>query len=209
MLFPIPIGYFVSIFLLISGVFNCLEYLNDKPVNCTRAVLLNGLAEAGWPIIAASVILLLIQLNQQMEKLRLVATVTPSARTAKPQKKKKHSTEAEYAEDEEQKVHKETPAPAPAVSLAGLVKPIQAHASMQPIVHTQSEAPVTPSPHMPTYPNSPIPGGGRVPQPTAAPGTTLQSADLPPRPEPIPTTRSTKRAPSKAEAETLNFFKVD
>ncbi len=205
MLFPIPIGYFVSIFLLISGVFNCLEYLDNKPANCTRAVLMNGLAEAGWPIIAGTVILLLIQLNQQMEKLRLVATVTPPTRTTKQQKKKKHGADIEEdGEGVAAGVHRAAPAPAPAVSLAGLARPAQAHASMQPIIRTQAEPPAAPTPHMPTYPNSPIPGGGRVPQQTAAP-----AAALPPRPEPVPATHNVKRAPSKTEAESLNFFKVD
>ncbi|MBQ9828783.1 MAG: hypothetical protein IJO38_00425 [Akkermansia sp.] len=181
MLFPIPIGYFVSVYLLISGVLNCMEYLADKPVGCTHAFLLNGLAEAGWPIIVASVILLLIQLNQQMEKLRLVATVTPARHATKPLKKKKHTA----GEDDEAPQAEPAPQPPPAVSLASLARPAQ---------------------HMPTYPNSPIPGGGRVPQQAANPAP---AGDLPPRPEPVPATHNVKRAPSKTEAESLNFFKVD
>ncbi len=215
MFFPIPIGYFVSVFLLISGVCNCLEYLDNKPVNCTRTVLLNGLVEAGWPIIAASVILLLIQMNQQMEKLRLTATVVTPDRTSKPLKKKKNNAERTGDEEAGHKIRTTEPAPTPAhaVSLAGLAKPAQVHTPMHPIVRTQGEAPATPAPHMPTYPNSPIPGGGRVPQATVIPvsqaAPAAPAADLPPRPEPVSGTRAVKRAPSKAEAEALSFFKVD
>ena len=70
MLLPIPIGYFVAIFLIISGVLNCMEFLDARPEDCTRADLLNGLAHEGWGIIAASCILLLIQINRQLESLR-------------------------------------------------------------------------------------------------------------------------------------------
>lgn len=213
MLFPIPIGYFVSVFLLISGLFNSLEYLNNKPVNCTRAVLLNGLVEAGWPIIAASVILLLIQLNKQLEKLRLEACTTPLPSPQKSQKKKTRGTDADESEEAPRHPRKQEPArqPEPSVSLAGLARPAQVHAPMQPVAHSQAAAPAQ---HMPTYPNSPIPGGGRVPQPAVVPVAPFApaaspAADLPPRPEPVPSTRSAKRAPSKSEAESLSFFKVD
>lgn len=213
MLLPIPIGYFVSVFLLISGVLNCMEYLDNKPVNCTRAVLLNGLAEAGWPIIAATVILLLIQLNKQMEKLRLEATTSAPPLPGKPLKKKKRSADDAEPEEEARSSRKAAPAQqaTPSVSLAGLARPAQVHAPMQPVAHSQAAAPAQ---HMPTYPNSPIPGGGRVPQPAVVPAAPVApaaspAADLPPRPEPVPSTRSGKRAPSKSEAESLSFFKVD
>ncbi len=202
MFLPIPIGYFVSVFLLISGVLNSLEYLDNKPVNCTRAVLLNGLVEAGWPIIAASVILLLIQLNKQMEKLRLEATITPAPFPSKSPKKKKRSADEEEPAEAPRKHEAETH-PSPSVSLAGLARPAQVHAPMQPGTHSPAAAA---APHLPTYPNSPIPGGGRVPQ-QAAPAA--PAAAIPPRPEPVPSTRSGKRAPSKSEAESLSFFKVD
>lgn len=204
MLLPIPIGYFVATFLLVSGVLNCMEYLDNKPENCTRAVLLNGLAEAGWPIIAASVILLLIQLNRQMEKLRLEATTIPGPSLPKPGKKKKRVIEDA---EEERSPRKEEPAPQapPTVNLAGLAKPIQ------PIVRSQAAIPpTTASVHTPLYPNSPIPGGGRVPQQiTATTPPPAPAADLPPRPNPEPSARSAKRAPNKSEAESLSFFKVD
>ncbi len=169
MLFPIPIGYFVTVILLISGVLNCVEYLNNKPDTLTAAQVMTGLAEAGWPVIAASVILLLIQINRQLEQLRLQAVYTPPESGTKKIKK------------QEQEPH---PAPAPhsAVNLADLARPAR--------------------PQVPVYPNSPIPGGGRVP-------LQHQEASPPTRPEPVPATRSIKRAPSKAEADSLNYFKVD
>lgn len=171
MLFPIPIGYFVTVILLISGVLNCVEYLNNKPDTLTAAQVMTGLAEAGWPVIAASVILLLIQINRQLEQLRLQAVYTPAPAGTKAKKNKKQE-------------QTDSPAPAShsAVNLAELARPTH--------------------PQVPVYPNSPIPGGGRVPQQP-------QEADLPSRPEPAPATRSIKRAPSKAEADSLNYFKVD
>lgn len=187
MLLPVPLGYFVSTFLIICGTLNCLDYLAHKPENCTRAVLLNGLAEAGWPIIAASIILLLIQVNKQLEKLRLertasIATELPKARI--PVKKKSTAHEP---------VH-----PAPSVNLATLVQaPAPAPEQQQAASGTST------SPHKPLYPNSPIPGGGRVPQHPAP------SASLPPRPDFSNNTQSAKRAPSKSEAGSLSFFKVD
>lgn len=188
MLFPIPIGYFVAVFLLVCGVLNCAEYLTDIPENHSRAALLNGLAETCWPIVVASVILLLIQINRQLEKLRLQVTAAPA-----PKAKKKKKT----PEEDEEMV-----SPVPAANLAGLARPAPAQGGVQPIVRSQ------PSPHKQLYPNSPIPGGGRVPQQPAAPAPQAD-ADLPPRPEPLPSTRSVKRAPSKSEAESLSFFKVD
>lgn len=187
MLLPIPLGYFVSVFLLISGVLNCMEYLAHKPANCTRAVLLNGLAEAGWPIIVAAALLLLIQLNRQLEKLRLNATADSSfpnlpETTIKRKKIVRHDAA-------------ETPAATPApVNLAKLVHPAT---PQQPA--SVPHAAATPQ----RYPNSPIPGGGRVPQQPAA------QPDLPPRPDSGNPPRDARRAPSKAEAENLNYFKVD
>ena len=150
MLLPIPIGYFVAVFLTISGVMNCMEFLEARPADCTRADLLNGLACEGWGIIAASCILLLIQINKQLERIRFEAAKNTSVQL--PQAK----TKAKPAQKET------TPAQA------------------QP-VHTPRQI----------YPNSPIPGGGRVPlqQPVPAPG-----AKLPPR---------------KEEPEKLSYFKVD
>ena len=115
-----------------------------------RADLLNGLACEGWGIIAASCILLLIQINKQLERIRFEAAKNTSVQL--PQAK----TKAKPAQKET------TPAQA------------------QP-VHTPRQI----------YPNSPIPGGGRVPlqQPVPAPG-----AKLPPR---------------KEEPEKLSYFKVD
>lgn len=205
MFFAIPIGYLVSLYLLISGVLNCMEYLDNKPVNCTRAVLLNGLAEAGWPIIAATVILLLIQLIKQVEKLRLEAPASPSPLSGKPLKKKKRSADDAEPGEEVRSRRKAAPAPqpTPSVSLVGLARPAQVHAPMQIDAHSQAAAV---APHMPTYPNSPIPGGGRVPQQA---GSSAPAAALPPHQQPVPATQNLKQVSGKAEAESLSFFKVD
>lgn len=185
MLLPILTGYFVCVFLLVCGVLNCMEYLAHMPDNCSNTLLLNGLAEAGWPIIAASVILLLIQLNKQLEKLRMEYSEAPGPRNAKPQKAGKNTVGREDAPPAAPKAEVPPQPAAGGINLANLVPSAPAHSPMRP----------TNSPHTPVYPNSPIPGGGRVPQS--------------PRPEPIPDTRCAKRAPSKTEAGSLNFFKVD
>lgn len=134
MLLPIPIGYFVSIFLLISGTLNCLEYLANKPENCTRAVLLNGLAEAGWPIIAGTVILLLIQLNKQMEQLRLHAAVDVPSSNRKASRKSATASQ-------------ETARNTPHVNLVHLAKPTP-----------HVETPVQPAspPCTPKHPAAPV-----------------------------------------------------
>ena len=171
MLFPIPIGYFVSTFLLISGTLNCLEYLANKPENCTRAVLLNGLAEAGWPIIAGSVILLLIQLNKQMEQLRLHASVDlpPSSRKTS----KKSATDSK----ETPVSHKQEPArTAPPVNLAHLAKP-------------------NPDVEPPVQPASP---SGTPMHP--APPVQRHQPPMPPRAEPAPSQQGSKQAPGKSES---------
>ena len=152
MLLPIPIGYFVAVFLTISGVLNCMEFLATRPANCTRADLLNGLACEGWGIIAASCILLLIQINKQLERIRFEAA-------------------------------KSDPEPQPLKKTK--VKPMQKRQESIP-AHVPPEG--TPRP---VYPNSPSPGGGRVPQPHPTP---VPGAKLPPRQE----------APEK-----LSYFKVD
>ena len=191
MLLPSPLGYFVSVFLLISGVLNCMEFLNNKPANCTRAVLLNGLAEAGWPIIVASVVLLLIQLNRQLEKLRLNAACSSSPNLPETTVKRKKIIRHEAAD---------APATSPApVNLAKLAQATTPAAPQQP-----ASAPAAAPAAVPQrYPNSPIPGGGRVPQQPAP------SADLPPRPNVTNPAQDTRRAPTKTEAENLNYFKVD
>jgi hypothetical protein len=94
MFLPIPIGYFVAVFLMVSGVLNCVEFLKTHEEFSSRAEMLNGLACSGWGIIAASVILLLIQINKQLESIRFAAadtTPTPTkikkakaAQTEKP-----------------------------------------------------------------------------------------------------------------------------
>ena len=152
MLLPIPIGYFVAVFLTISGVLNCMKFLETRPADCTRADLLNGLACEGWGIIAASCILLLIQINKQLERIRFEAA-------------------------------KSDPEPQPLKKAK--VKPMQKRQESIP-----AHVPPVGTPR-PVYPNSPIPGGGRVPQPHPTP---VPEAKLPPRQE----------APEK-----LSYFKVD
>ena len=121
MLLPIPIGYFVAVFLVISGVLNCIQFLESQQEFTSRAEMLNALACEGWGIIAASVILLLIQINKQLERIRFAAT--PPAEAARPISRK--------------------------------------------LKAAQTEQPAAPQPKpRQMYPNSPIPGGGRVPQTT-------------------------------------------
>ena len=141
MYLPIPIGYFVAVFLFISGVMSCMEFLENQQEISSRAELLNELACKGWGIIAASVILLLIQINRQLESLRFSAHTSAEPAPARIKKQKPEPTE-------------------------------QAPAANQ-----------QPKPRQ-VYPNSPIPGGGRVPQ---KPDT----------------------ATGKDEAGKLSYFKVD
>jgi hypothetical protein len=90
MLLAIPLGYFVAAFLMVTGVVNCKEYLQNIPEGTNYTEVLNGVVQAGWPLIAAVVILLLIQVCQQIERLRLVASYTPApAETDKKARKKK------------------------------------------------------------------------------------------------------------------------
>lgn len=95
MLLAIPLGYFVAAFLMVTGVVNCKEYLQNIPEGTNYTEVLNGVVQAGWPLIAAVVILLLIQVCQQIERLRLVASYTPApAETDKKARKKKHTEES-------------------------------------------------------------------------------------------------------------------
>ena len=79
MFLPVPIGYFIAVFLMVSGVLNCVEFLKTHEDFSSRAEMLNELACNGWGIIAASVILLLIQINKQLENIRFAeADSSPS-----------------------------------------------------------------------------------------------------------------------------------
>lgn len=175
MLIAIPIGYFVAIILLISGVCSGMDFLQNRPGNTVGPEVLHELVVRSWPVIAGSALLLLIQINKQLEKLRLVAHYTPAADAAPIKKKKKKAKTA--VNPVEQAVHEEEAEPA-APNLAELARPVT--------------APVTPM-----YPNSPIPGGGRVPQPAP-------TAEVPAAPA-----ASAKRAARKLEAPGLSYFKVD
>lgn len=106
---------------MICGVLNCVEFLETQQEISSRAELLNELACKGWGIIAASVILLLIQINKQLESLRFAALTSTEPAPVRIKKAKTALTEQAAATSQQQ-------------------KPRQ------------------------VYPNSPIPGGGRVPQ---------------------------------------------
>ena len=176
MLIAIPIGYFVAIILLASGVYSGMDFLQNRPENAVGPEVLHELIVQSWPAIAGSGLLLLIQINKQLEKLRLVAHYSP-ATAAEPIKKKKKKAETTVKAVVVQTAKTEEAEPA-APNLAELARPVT--------------APVTPM-----YPNSPIPGGGRVPQPAP-------TAEVPAAPA-----ASAKRAARKLEAPGLSYFKVD
>ena len=171
MLIAIPIGYFVAIILLVSGVYSGVDFLQNRPENAIGPEVLHELVVRSWPVIAGSALLLLIQIAKQLEKLRLVAHYVPAATTA-PIKKKKKQAEAEPA----------------APNLADLARTTAA---------VSEGVAVTPM-----YPNSPIPGGGRVPQ------TTPTAAAEPPASPAVPAA-SARRTPGKSKAPGLSYFKVD
>ena len=138
MLLVIPLGYFVAVFLLVCGVWNCVEYVQNLQPGIDRAAMLSSITAAAWPIIAAVVILLLIQVCKQIESLRLAATrptTESEALAEKPKKKKPMEAAAEQT--------------APQSGLAHLATP------------------PSPAPQPQRYPNSPIPGATR-PQPAAS-----------------------------------------
>jgi hypothetical protein len=163
MLLVIPLGYFVAVFLLVCGVLNCVEYVQNLQQGIDRATMLSGITTTAWPIIAAVVILLLIQVCKQLESLRLAATCPTEESNKNTGKSKKQKRSEEPAEQ---------PANTPQPNLAHLA---------------------TPAPQPQRYPNSPVPGAARTPQPAA-----------------VPQTRVMKQAPKKqADTQGLNYFKVD
>lgn len=141
MLLVIPLGYFVAVFLLVCGVLNCVEYVQNLQQGIDRATMLSGITTTAWPIIAAVVILLLIQACKQLESLRLAATCPTEESNKNSGKSKKQKRSEEPAEQ---------PASTPQPNLAHLA---------------------TPAPQPQRYPNSPIPGAARTQQPAAVPQT--------------------------------------
>lgn len=141
MLLVIPLGYFVAVFLLVCGVLNCVEYVQNLQQGIDRTTMLSGITTTAWPIIAAVVILLLIQVCKQLESLRLAATCPTEESNKKTGKSKKQKSNEEPAEQ---------PASTPQPSLAHLA---------------------TPAPQPQRYPNSPVPGAARTQQPAAVPQT--------------------------------------
>ena len=141
MLLVIPLGYFVAVFLLVCGVLNCVEYVQNLQQGIDRATMLSGITTTAWPIIAAVVILLLIQVCKQLESLRLAATCPTEESNKKTEKSKKQKSNEEPAEQ---------PASTPQPNLAHLA---------------------TPAPQPQRYPNSPVPGAARTQQPAAVPQT--------------------------------------
>ena len=141
MLLVIPLGYFVAVFLLVCGVLNCVEYVQNLQQGIDRTTMLSGITATAWPIIAAVVILLLIQVCKQLESLRLAATCPTEESNKKTGKSKKQKLSEEPAEQ---------PASTPQPNLAHLA---------------------TPAPQPQRYPNSPVPGAARTQQPAAVPQT--------------------------------------
>lgn len=141
MLLVIPLGYFVAVFLLVCGVLNCVEYVQNLQQGIDRATMLSGITTTAWPIIVAVVILLLIQICKQLESLRLAATSPAGESNKQPGKSKKQKSSEE---------HEEHQASAPQPNLAHLA---------------------TPAPQPQRYPNSPVPGAARAQQPAAVPQT--------------------------------------
>lgn len=141
MLLVIPLGYFVAVFLLVCGVLNCVEYVQNLQQGIDRATMLSGITTTAWPIIVAVVILLLIQVCKQLESLRLAATCPTEESNKKIGKSKKQKSSEEPAEQ---------PASTPQPNLAHLA---------------------TPAPQPQRYPNSPVPGAARTQQPAAVPQT--------------------------------------
>lgn len=141
MLLVIPLGYFVAVFLLVCGVLNCVEYVQNLQQGIDRATMLSGITTTAWPIIAAVVILLLIQVCKQLESLRLAATCPTEESNKNTGKSKKQKRSEEPAEQ---------PANTPQPNLAHLA---------------------TPAPQPQRYPNSPVPGAARTQQPAAVPQT--------------------------------------
>ena len=141
MFLVIPLGYFVAVFLLVCGVLNCVEYVQNLQQGIDRATMLSGITTTAWPIIAAVVILLLIQVCKQLESLRLAATCPTEESNKKTGKSKKQKRSEEPAEQ---------PASTPQPNLAHLA---------------------TPAPQPQRYPNSPVPGAARTQQPAAVPQT--------------------------------------
>ena len=141
MLLVIPLGYFVAVFLLVCGVLNCVEYVQNLQQGIDRATMLSGITATVWPIIAAVVILLLIQICKQLESLRLAATCPTEESNKKTGKSKKQK-------------HSEEPAEQP----ENTSQPNLAHLA-------------TPAPQPQRYPNSPVPGAARTQQPATVPQT--------------------------------------
>lgn len=224
MMFAIPIGYFIAIFMFVSGLYGAVDFLQHKPADCANALVFKKLIEAAWPMAVSAIILLLIQMNRQLEDLRLNASYSPDERTA-PKKKKLKKVVREEEEEEPAPVAARAAAP---VSMPATAPQIHTPASIMPATRATPAAsstppmkPVVPMPNIaphpaaavphpapasvpisagktPLYPNSPIPGGGRVPQ---APPPQADGIDKLPS--------GGKRAPRKDEHQELSFFKVD
>lgn len=151
MFLAIPLGYFIAAFLLITGLVNCKEYIQNVPEGTSYTEVLNGVAQAGWPLIAAVVILLLIQTCRQIENLRLVASYTPESSTEGKKSKKKKQATTPPAEPE------------------STTTPNLAHLAAAP-------SPAAATPQQPQrYPNSPIPAAARTTheRPSSAPATRM------------------------------------
>ena len=214
MMIAIPLGYFVACFLIVAGFLGGMDFLGNRPADISRAELLVKLSAAAWPMIAGCGLLLLSQIAKQLENLRLVASYTPEEESAPKKKKKKAPNKSKEAAEatpapppapapEPQPAPTPAPAPAPVKIQGVITMPDVAGSALNSAQSASRTAtPVPPSStRTPVYPNSPIPGGGRVPQPPPP---------MPPQAEGIANLPSGgKRAPRKGENQGLSFFKVD
>lgn len=223
MMFAIPIGYFIAIFMFVSGLYGAVDFLQHKPADCANALVFKKLIEAAWPMAVSAIILQLIQMNRQLEDLRLNASYSPDERPAPKKKKLKKVVRVEEEEKEPAPAARAAapasmPATAPQVHIPASIPATHATPAiastppMKPVVPMPNLAPApvaaaqhpAPAPipisagKTPLYPNSPIPGGGRVPQ---APPPQADGIDKLPS--------GGKRAPRKGEHQELSFFKVD
>lgn len=193
MTIAIPLGYLVALLLIIAGVISSTDFLVNLPEDGTWITQLSQLLQIAWPAIAGTIILLLVQIVNQLKELSLAAS--KPAMQELPKKKKKpaiHSEEITPAE------------PAPEAA-APAFTPIPAAPAPE---QAASYVPPT-TVRTPLYPNSPIPGGGRVPQSQPHPHQQPQAEAAAPQPAAPQSATGGLRAPRKGENQGLNFFKVD
>lgn len=136
MFIAVILGYvLVSVFAL-CGVFNCVNYcFSGAPGDA--GTFLNGLTTAALPLLYAAVLLLLIQIATQLERLgiqnelSLLRNATPSTPAKAPRKRdhgtvyipKSKSSEAHTDRQQQYFVTRETPAPPSTPDIAPAPEP--------------------------------------------------------------------------------------